>query len=174
MGWFWGGTSNKNDPTKSLPSDLKDFLADQQPRPYVPTEPPSSKPAEQADKPAQQLPDTNKTFEERLLPKESLFQDGRYKDIWKTYTPQDSITTNTSSPLGRLISARKDRKELVHRAAMENCAFEQELQQNCLKSGDLFNRTRARMTACKQETKAFNRCYQLQAKFLQALGYLTG
>jgi hypothetical protein len=26
---------------------------------------------------------------------------------------------------------------------------------------------------CRQETKAFNRCFQLQAKFLQALGYLT-
>lgn len=27
------------------------------------------------------------------------------------------------------------------------------------------------MTLCNRETKAFNRCFQLQAKFLQALGY---
>lgn len=29
------------------------------------------------------------------------------------------------------------------------------------------------MTMCREETKAFNRCYALQGKFLQALGYMS-
>ena len=56
---------------------------------------------------------------------------------------------------------------------MENCVFEDDLRQNCLTAGNAAARARARMTMCRQETKAFNRCFQLQAKFLQALGYLT-
>jgi hypothetical protein len=175
MGWFWWQANAKNDPTKSLSPDLKTFLKDQQPRPYVPADAlePSPGPAEQPQKPPAVLPDTNRKAEDRPLPRESLFQDGRYKDIWKTYTPQDEIAATTTSPLDRIISARKDRREMIHRAALENCAFEEEIQQNCFINGDFKNRARARMTMCRQETKAFNRCFQLQAKFLQALGYLT-
>lgn len=173
MGWFWWQTDNKSDPTQSLSPDLKDFLKDQQPRPYVPTKAPPPIPVEQPQNPPSDVSDTHKESEERPLPRESLFQDGRYKDIWKTYTPQDEITATTTSPLDRIISARKDRRELIHRAALENCAFEEEIRQNCFVSGDLAQRARARATMCRQETKAFNRCFQLQAKFLQALGYLT-
>jgi hypothetical protein len=32
---------------------------------------------------------------------------------------------------------------------------------------------KSRLTMCSAETKTFNRCYQLQAKFLQALGYMN-
>ena len=175
MGWFWWQTNDQNDPTKSLSRDLKDFLKDQQPRPYVPANPPkpSAEPVERPQKIPPALPDTNKTFEDRPVPQESLFPDGRYKDIWKTYTPQDQITATTMTPLDRIIAARKDRKAMIHRAALENCAFEEEIQRNCFSSGDFKNRARARMTMCRQETRAFNRCFQLQAKFLQALGYLT-
>ena len=175
MGWFWWPTKDENDPTKSLSPDLKDFLKDQQPRPYVPANAPEQhpEPAEQPQKPPQTLPDTNRKVEDRPLPRESLFQDGRYKDIWKTYTPQDEIAATSTSPLDRIISARKDRREMIHRAALENCAFEEEIQKNCFTSGNLKNKARARMTMCRKETKAFNRCFQLQAKFLQALGYLT-
>ena len=176
MGWFWGGNNNKDDPTKSLSPDLKEFLKEQQPRPYTPAQAPTTKPVEPLQKAKHDprtLPDTNKKFEDRPLPRESLFQDGRYKDIWKTYTPQDEITVATSSPIERIVSARKDRRELIHRAALENCAFENEIQQTCFDGGDLRSRVRARATMCREETKAFNRCYQLQGKFLQALGYLT-
>jgi hypothetical protein len=175
MGWFWWPTKDDNDPTKSLSPDLKDFLKDQQPRPYVPADAPEQppEPVEEPQKPPQTLPDTNRKVEDRPLPRESLFQDGRYKDIWKTYTPQDEIAAASTSPLDRIISARKDRREMIHRAALENCAFEEEIQKNCFTSGNLKNRARARMTMCRKETKAFNRCFQLQAKFLQALGYLT-
>ena len=173
MGWFSWWHSDKDDPTKSLSPDLKDFLRDQQPRPYAPAEAPVPVPVDNAETPPPTLPDTNKEYQDRPLPRESLFQDGRYKDLWKTYVPQEQITIVTSSPLDRIITAKKDRRELIQRAAMENCVFEDDLRQNCLTAGSAAARARARMTMCRQETKAFNRCFQLQAKFLQALGYLT-
>ncbi|KAJ9628149.1 hypothetical protein H2204_009551 [Knufia peltigerae] len=173
MGWFWGRSNSQDDPAKSLDKDLKQFLDEQQPRPYAPAEvlkapeAPATKPVEQT------LPDTNKSFEERALPAESLFQDGRYKDIWKTYVPQNEMAVATSTPVERVLAARKDRRQTIHKAALENCAFEEEMQQECFKTGDLSKRLKGRITMCHQETKAFNRCYALQAKFLQALGYMT-
>lgn len=173
MGWFWGSKPNKSDPTESLSPELRDFLATQQPRPYVPAEPSSPAPDIPPEVKPVELPDTNKTYEERSLPKESLFQDGRYTHLWKTYVPQSEIAAATSTPVERILAARKDRRSMIQRAAMENCAFEHELQLNCLHAGDLANRARARLTLCRQEAKAFNRCFQLQAKFLQALGYYS-
>jgi len=172
MGWFWGESSGKNDPTETLSPDLKDFLKGQQPRPYVPAQAPPE-PEELPKKPQVALPDTNKQYDDRPLPKESLYQDGRYKDLWKTFIPQDEITVATTTPVERIIAARKDRRTMIQMAAMENCAFENELMLNCLHAGDLAQRTKARLTMCRQETKSYNRCFHLQAKFLQALGYMT-
>lgn len=172
MGWLWGGKS-KDDPAKSLDSDLKQFLDEQQPRPYVPAEPPKAPEKPAQTPPEEKLPDTNESFEDRPLPRESLFQDGRYKHIWKTYVPQNDITAATTTPVERVLAARKDRRQTIHRAALENCAFEEIMQQNCIKSGTWSEKVRGRMTMCHEETKAFTRCYALQAKFLQALGYMT-
>lgn len=172
MPWFWGG-GNQNDPAKSLNADLKQFLEDQHPRPYRPTEVPLQV-SEEVKLPEvpKSLPDTTKSAEERPLPRESLFQDGRYKDLWKTYVPQSELVAATSNPVDQVISARKDRRAGIHRAALENCVFEQELQRNCL-GGGLSGSVKSKMTMCHAETKTFNRCYQLQAKFMQALGYLA-
>ena len=173
LSWFWSEKNKKDDPAKSLDPSLKEFLNQQRPRPYVTADAPQSTPVQEPAKEPQQPPDTNRVIEDRPLPRESLFQDGRYKDLWKTYTPQDEITTSIASPLDRILTARKDRKEMVHRAALENCAFEQEIKDTCFDTGNAAARARARLTMCREETKAFNRCYQLQAKFLQSLGYLT-
>ncbi|ERF72388.1 hypothetical protein EPUS_07550 [Endocarpon pusillum Z07020] len=188
MGWLWGGNKNNDDrdPTRSLDPTLKEFLNSQQPRPYVPAQaPPAAQPQPQSPLPKpspspQSSPnrspaDTNANVSPSnpIVPPASLFPDGRYAHLWSTYTPQDSITATTSSPLERLVSARKDRRELLSRAALENCAFEHELQQTCFTSGSAAQRAKARMTMCREETKAFNRCYALQGKFLQALGYMS-
>ena len=184
MAWFWGGSnnhSNDKDPTKSLDPTLKDFLDSQQPRPYIPAQappPPPPQPSEPSPPPNPPpdrfIPDTNaKHSPSHPIPHESLFPDGRYAHLWSTYTPQDTITASTTSTLERIVSARKDRRELLHRAALENCAFEHELQQNCLTSGSAAQRAKARLTLCREESRAFTRCYQLQGKFLQALGYLS-
>jgi hypothetical protein len=188
MGWFWGGnTGNDKDPTKSLDPTLKEFLNSQQPRPYVPAEAPPPRPPSPPPPPSITAPATEKSPlpdqsgpeanakgppENSSVPSESLFPDGRYAHLWSTYTPQDSITASTTTPLERISSARKDRRDLLHRAALENCAFEHDLQQNCFTSGNVAQRAKARMTMCREETKAFNRCYSLQGKFLQALGYM--
>ena len=178
MGWFWG-TKSQNDPAQALDDDLKQFLKDQQPRPYLPADAPVTSPQPPAKvdpnpKPAAAAsPDAVQSPEDRPLPKESLFQDGRYKHLWKTYVPHDAIVAATTTPVERFIAARKDRDSTIHRAAMENCAFEEELQQICLTGGNLQEKIRGRATMCHAETKAFHRCYQLQAKFLQALGYMS-
>jgi hypothetical protein len=175
MSWLWGRSKKQEDPATGLDDDLKKFLHDQQPRPYVPAEPA----AEQAKlkdtfnpTPKPEAQSEPVSDEDRPLPKESLFQDGRYKHLWKTYVPQDSIIAANTTPVERVIEARKDRTHSIHQAALENCAFEEDMQQNCFKGGNVTDRVRGRMTMCAEETKAFNRCYTLQAKFLQALGYM--
>jgi hypothetical protein len=174
MDWFWGGGSKKkdDDPTKSLKPELQQFLNEQQPRPYAHVETPAPK-LSKVQKDPIQLPDTNQTFEDRPLPRESLFQDGRYKDIWKTYTPQDNITAATETTVERIITAKKERKQLISRAAFENCAFEEELAKTCWTRGTKADRARALATMCSKENKAFSRCFQLQSKFMVALGYLS-
>jgi len=170
MSWFWGGKKDE-DPTKSLDSDLKQFLDSQQPRPYALPEKPAQKVAPPVEEKAPIKTRAELPPEERPLPKESLFQDGRYKDLWKTYVPPSEQPDANTNPAQRVVDAKKDRKATLTQAALENCAFEEELKRNCFREGDTLNKLRARMTLCNRETKAFNRCFQLQAKFLQALGY---
>lgn len=176
MSWFWGaggGKGSQNDPAKALDDDLKQFLKDQQPRPYQPAE--LSKPLAQPPKsresavPAASAGQSTEV-EDRALPKESLFQDGRYKDLWKTYVPQEQ---SGISPVERVLEFRKDRRATIHKAAMENCAFEQQMQTDCMHASSWAQKIRGRMTLCHEENKAYNRCYSLQAKFLQALGYMS-
>lgn len=172
MSWLWGKKAEQ-DPTKSLDNDLKQFLDSQQPGSYTPT---TKDPAQEAkiskDAIVEPLrPASQPKSDEKPVPKESLFQDGRYKDIWKTYVPQSELVQVSSTPAERIMSAKKDRKASLSEAALENCAFEEELKRNCFSQGDSINRIRARVTLCNRESKAFNRCFQLQAKFLQALGY---
>lgn len=176
MSWIWGSKKQDDDPTKSLDSDLKQFLKAQtssrHQRDHQPNAQLSAAPTVQpASIASQTQPDLPPAPEERPLPKESLFQDGRYKDLWKTYEPLNAIEAPTQTPADRVIEAKKERKTSLSQAALENCAFEEELKRDCYHYGDTWNRLRARATLCNRETKAFNRCFQLQAKFLQALGY---
>lgn len=175
MPWYWwGGNSAQEDPTKSLDPSLKEFLNEQQPRPYVPAEPPKkTEEAAVTAQPEVNFPDTNKTYSDRPVPAESLYQDGRYAHLWKTYTPQSDIVSVTSSPIERITAAKKGRKRAIHRAALENCAFEEEIRQECLNGQNVTSRFRATVTMCNEETKQYTRCYTLQSKFLQALGYMS-
>ena len=168
MSWFWGKKKDE-DPTKSLDSDLKQFLDSQQPKTYTPT--PAAPIPEDKSLRAQSSPANKSDEEEFQLPKESLYQDGRYKDLWKTYVPHSRIEGQVVTPVQRIIDAKKDRKASLTQAALQNCAFEEELKRTCYMEGDAYNKLRGRFTLCNRETKAFNRCFTLQAKFLQALGY---
>lgn len=163
MDWLWSKFSpRKEDPVSKLDPGLKDFLQQQQPQKYKTTPPPApefvKKPKVEVD-----FPDTNRIYDERPLPKESLFQDGRYAHLWKTYTPQAAVEKFGLDTTQRIHEDHENRRQLIHKAALENCAVEDELFKNCFHTGDWKQRAYARATMCYQEEKAFNRCYQLQA-----------
>lgn len=172
--WIWGGSkSTKEDPVKKLDPSLKEFLEKEEPKPYKPATvsekkeppPPRESPQQAEARRLERLPDTNKVYGDRLLPKQSLYQDGRYASLWKTYTPQEEVIANSESPAQRLTEYFKDRQQLIYEAALENCSFENEVFYHCFETGDYKQRARARATLCRKETKAFNRCYILQSVF---------
>ena len=61
------------------------------------------------------------------------------------------------------------RKQQISNAALENCVFEAIAEQECWRGGS-FQR---KLWMCRPETRALDRCTQLQTKFLQALGYMS-
>jgi hypothetical protein len=175
MGWLW--SSGDNGSTDKLDSSLQDFLkkeAPTGPKPSLPAAPkksteaadPSSH-APPASAPAQTEPD--KPF----IPPQSQFQDGRYAHLWKNYTPQnilDDRGKNEQDKLRDLVEAYNDRKAGIGRIAMENCAIEYMEQFECFRKPKTWT---ALGTLCNAESRKFNRCYDIQSKFLKALGYLT-
>ncbi|KAK2787303.1 hypothetical protein FQN53_005462 [Emmonsiellopsis sp. PD_33] len=166
MGWLWGN-SDGSDPTKNLDPTLKDFLKQETPAPYDPTpvKPPS--PPEQQKQTAPEPAPSDKP----AVPSASLFPDGRYAHLWKDYKPLEEIEGPNVSPAERVIDQFKRRKEVLNKAALENCSEEHLDLSMCFKTGDLADKARARMTLCRDQNRKFSRCYTMQAKFLQALGY---
>ncbi|KAF1990501.1 hypothetical protein K402DRAFT_348670 [Aulographum hederae CBS 113979] len=171
MGWFWG-PSPPADPTKSLDPSLREFLDRE-----TPPEPPPSKRTKaatameelKAAEAARASPDGRNAAG---VPAQSLYQDGRFADIWKTYTPLTAIqaeTKNDQERLRDLIDDWEDTKIKVAQTARENCSFEEMAQNECFKHGPLSSK----MTMCLAERRAMNRCYEMQMKFLRALGYLN-
>lgn len=106
------------------------------------------------------------------VPKESLYQDGRYAHLWKTYKPLGEVESETKSDHEKLqdvLDSFKGRKAAIGQAALENCSEEQLDWNNCMKSGSL----KARMTMCRDEVRKFERCYNMQSRLLKALGYIN-
>jgi hypothetical protein len=69
--------------------------------------------------------------------------------------------------LKRLNEDNENRKAKLGQAALENCVFEQLAELDCVKNGGAYRK----LTMCRPEKKTFNRCYEMQCKFLKALGY---
>lgn len=95
------------------------------------------------------------------VPPESLYQDGRYAHLWKTYRPQSVIDAETKTDQEKLhdvLDAFKDRKHAIGAAALENCAEEQLDWSDCMRSGSM----QARMFMCRDEVRKFERCYNMQ------------
>ncbi|RDW69022.1 uncharacterized protein DSM5745_08782 [Aspergillus mulundensis] len=168
MGWFWG--SDNEDPVKKLDPGLREYLENEAPKKYVPATQSSPVAEEHAlpSKPASSDNDASATAP--AVPTASLFPDGRYADLWKTYKPPSpgDIETETSE-VSSMQAQSKQRHAMVKRAAMENCSIENEIYHLCLKSPTLIER----VTACQDKSKVFTRCYATQSKFLQALGYAS-
>ncbi|KAL4815820.1 hypothetical protein BDW67DRAFT_163110 [Aspergillus spinulosporus] len=168
MGWFWG--SNNDDPVKKLDPGLREYLENEAPKKYVPASqsPPA---AEEKASPSQATSSDDASSASPAVPSASLFPDGRYAHLWKTYkppSPGDVGPEATGVP--SLKAHSKQRQAMVKRAAMENCSIENEIYHLCLKSPPTMTE---RLTACQDKNKVFTRCFTTQSKFLQALGYAS-
>lgn len=187
MGWFWGSSDNKpdgtaNDPYSKLDPALREYLDKESPVKYADTLPKPSpdRPAESYrsqvgwDKPGlnQNNQDSVPAENKPAVPKESLFPDGRYAHLWSTYRPQTEIENTGKSDQDRMkdvFDAYNDRKAAIGRAAIENCVMEQIAEKECLTKGSWARRA----TMCREENRSFMRCYEMQGRFLKALGYLS-
>lgn len=164
MGWLWGSGDAAND---KLDPSLREFLKNEAPTGPKPSLP--SKPVQQPTESTQQ-PAAAET--KPLVPPQSQFQDGRYAHLWKNYVPQQQLEDRGKTEQDRLrdaVDAYNEKRGDIGRIATENCALEYMAQFECFKAP---NWTQA-STMCRTETRTFNRCYDIQSKFLKALGYMT-
>lgn len=184
MGWFWGSSNNNSNPSSSdalsnLDPALREFLEKEAPRkrpppPPQPTEASSieSLASHSLPKLASPAPTSQLTSSNAAVPAESLYQDGRYAHIWASYKPLADIEATGKTDqdkLTDLVDAFNNRKAAIGRAALENCAYEQLELSECFRSGGW----NTRITMCKKENRRLARCFEMQSKFLKALGYLS-
>ncbi|KAL1882192.1 hypothetical protein Daus18300_000678 [Diaporthe australafricana] len=179
MGWLdslWGRRSD--DPLQDFDPKVREFLRKEAPVKYD-----SSKPKQdgQTQQPVAGESGAATTSGEHTaksdsassaVPRESLYQDGRYAHLWKTYKPLGEVENETKSDHEKLqdvLDSFKSRKAAIGQAALENCSEEQLDWNNCMKSGSL----KARMTMCSEEVRKFERCYNMQSRLLKALGYIN-
>lgn len=185
MGWLWGSNNNDSnkDPLNKLDPSLRDFLdkeskTRQQQQQQQPTSQARDSPSYSTQigipekQPEKQPEQQQAQKDENAVPSQSLYQDGRYAHLWKNYRPQEQIeqaSRSESERLADVIDTYNDRKARIGRAAVENCALEQWAEHECFSNGGI----EAKFFLCKEETRAFNRCYTMQSRFLKALGYLS-
>ena len=96
------------------------------------------------------------------VPAESLFPDGRYAHLWKTYQSKSEIENANKSDqekISDVLEGFKYRKAEIGRAALENCALEQWDVNDCFKNGGWGSR----LTMCRDENRKLERCYMMQA-----------
>ncbi|KAJ5103268.1 hypothetical protein N7532_003797 [Penicillium argentinense] len=175
MGWLWD--SNKDDPVKQLDPGLREYLEKETPGKYEPA--PSLKQPTPAPTPSQTPkpgagPQEQTEESTTKVPSASLYQDGRYAHLWKTYKPMaENDNTADLGGANRVIEKFKERGDTVQRAAMENCALEHEALTLCFQTGNWRKQLESRLTMCSAENGSFSRCFTTQSKFLQALGYAS-
>ena len=177
MGWFWDrnppppSSVQENDPLRNLDPSLREFLEKESPVKYKPAPaPPSSSPS--TTRPSLASPTSQTNPSPPVVPKESLYQDGRYAYLWKNYRPQSEIEAEGKSEqekLSDVLEGYKERKAQIGRAAAENCAFEQAAVDECYERGSYTDK----LFMCRTESRAFDRCYNMQSRFLKALGFLS-
>lgn len=155
MGWFSG--ESKNDPVKKLDPGLREYLEQERPDQYVPA-------------PDVQQPTTPSTTPESVdsskpaVPAQSLYQDGRYADLWKTYKPPVNADGGDGvRGAARVIEKFKERGDTVQRAAMENCAMEHEALTLCFQTGNWRKQLESRLTMCAEQNGVFSRCFTTQS-----------
>lgn len=106
------------------------------------------------------------------VPPQSLYPDGRYADLWKTYRPPSELAQAGKSDQEKLldvVGGYKERQAQVSRASLENCADFQFALSECFRTGGW----KSRMSMCRAENQSLSRCMEMQGKLLRALGYLS-
>jgi hypothetical protein len=185
MGWLWnsGSSSEQLDPYSKLDPGLRDFLDKESPLKDPSISPARTSTDTAQDKYRSQLgwttPSTpssstvsSATSAAPAVPAESLYQDGRYADLWKSYRPQHEIEAagkNDQDRLRDVIDAYNDRRAAIGRAAIENCVMEQMAERDCWENGTYWEK----INMCRGSNRQFMRCYTMQSRFLKALGYLS-
>lgn len=172
MGWLdgiFGWGSNESDPLRKLDPKLREFLEKESPVKYRAgsQDDAAARPAPAATAATPVAPSvagaqTQGAEPADALPSESLYQDGRYAHLWKTYKPLAAVEAETKSDHEKLMDVLdgfKERKAQIGRAALENCALEQLDWNTCMKAGSWTSR----MTMCSTEVKKFERCYMMQS-----------
>ncbi|OAA46940.1 hypothetical protein NOR_02576 [Metarhizium rileyi] len=175
MGWFSSifGSEKQSDPLGKLDPKLREFLEKESPVKYTPTNrtpaTPSPTPQPQTTG-AQEANKTDHALDKSAVPSESLYQDGRYAHLWKNYRPLAQIESESATDHDKLMDVLegfKERKAAIGRAALENCAIQQEEWVNCMKNGSWEDQ----LQMCRHQVRRFERCYTMQSRFLRALGY---
>ncbi|KAK1780556.1 hypothetical protein QBC45DRAFT_440867 [Copromyces sp. CBS 386.78] len=186
-GWFGSSSSDESDPLGKLDPKLREFLARESPVKYTTQheqEQQQQQQQSQGSTPAKAPVPTatakvlasdqsqqEQQTEQPAVPRASLYQDGRYAHLWKNYRPQYEIENETKTDHEKLMDVLegfKERKAMIGKAALENCAEEQLDWSNCMKYGSWADRA----TMCRDTVRKFERCYNMQSKLLKALGYL--
>jgi hypothetical protein len=174
MGWFWGAPdsndgSKSQDPLRDLDPSLRDFLAKESPVKYSSNPPASPETAPtptplSSNKPAAPVHSEEKDAESNG-PAESLFKDGRYAHLWKTYQSQaetEAAGKSDQEKINDVLEGYKYRKAEIGRAALENCALEQWQVNECFRNGGWASR----LTMCRTENRELERCFLMQSVYL--------
>jgi hypothetical protein len=178
MGWFWGSSDDKyanksQDPLRDLDPSLREFLAKESPVKYSSSNPPSStspppttpQPSQTTEGPESRTlspASSSDATKQNRLPAASLYQDGRYAELWKTYQSQSETEVAGKSDqekINDVLEGYKYRKAEIGRAALENCALEQWDVNECFRTVS-WSRT---LNLCRTENKKFERCYLMQS-----------
>jgi hypothetical protein len=186
MGWLggWFGSSNESDPLGRLDPQTREYLERESPVKYTTVTDQQRREREVQERAAaaaaaaaaeqqkqklqqkskqQGLKEGEEEEEGKLkVPPQSLFQDGRYAHLWKTYRPQAEVEAEGKSDHEKLqdvLEGFKERRGLIGRAALENCAEAQLEWNNCMKYGDWGQRA----VMCRDEVRRFERCYLMNS-----------
>lgn len=164
MGWLpsiFGGEKSSSDPLGKLDPKLREFLEKESPVKYTPNQatPPPSTP--QAQPKNEQLI-AQPISDQPAVPSASLYQDGRYAHLWKNYRPLSQVESESATDHDKLMNVLdgfKERKAAIGRAALENCALQQEEWVNCMKNGSWEDQ----LQMCRHQVRRFERCYTMQS-----------
>ena len=162
MGWLpsmFGGSQA----APAFDPKLREFLDKEAPVKYTPSQPTTSTPTSQPREAPSLPPSQSETAptEKPLVPRESLYQDGRYASLWKNYQPQAEIEAANATEHDKMmdvLESFKERKVELQRAALENCALQQEEWTHCMKYGTWNDQ----LQMCRHQVRRFERCYTMQ------------